>query len=124
MNVGLPQGFVRFGTLHEKLLKLALEDKIISNRSARLHMRELNLDPRGVSVAIRQLLRARMLFKVGNERPYKQRSYAVFALDYRVKMVPKQPPVPAAERTRVYRERKSKMVSSVFNWRGTHEISR
>ena len=123
MNVGLPQGFVRFGTLHEKLLKLALEDKTISNRSVRLHMRELDLDPRGVSVAIQQLLRAKMLFKVGNERPYKQRSYAVFALDHRVKMVPKQPPLTAQERTRVYRERKNKMVSSVFNWRGTHEVS-
>ena len=126
MNAGLAQGFVRFGTLAHFILLRAHEEKFVSNMSIRhrLMYDGQGFDKSGAAVAanLQRLVRYKFLFKVGRDRVYGKRSFAVFALDYRSgNGAPRYENVPATQRTKDYRERKKHKVNSVFNWRGQHE---
>ena len=125
-RMGLPNGFVRFGTLAYFILKLAHEEGFVSNRiiRARLLVNPQGFDqsPSAIAANLIRLEENKFLYKVGRDRIPGSRSFALFSIDYRRgKQIPEVENLEHNERSKQYRARKKIKVNSVFNWRGQHE---
>ena len=128
MNAGLAQGFVRFGTLAHYILLLAHEEKYVSNMSIRHRLTYQTISPdksaAAVAANLQRLVKYKFLYEVGRDRVYGRRSFKLFGLYHQLGNGFKPyHNVPPAERQAAYRERKKTKVASVFQWRGSHEIS-
>lgn len=119
MNPGLGQGFVRFGTVaHDILLYLH------EHGPARYTdlFEELG-HSRGVSANLRRLRKFGFIYKydVSPLKETGERTQAVWSLSmppgYRVRRMRDYKPLTPAERTKRYRERKKKRVSSIWEFR-------
>ena len=128
MNAGLAQGFVRFGTLAHHILLLAHEEKIVSNMLIRIYLRDRTIEadksPAAIAANLKRLVDHKFLYEVGRDRVPGRRSFKLFALDYRAKNgAHKYQMRTPAQRQADYRARQRVKVPSVFNWRGSLEIS-
>jgi hypothetical protein len=119
MLIGLRQGFVTFGSVAHRILKQCLEDEFVNHNSLRR-----TIDSTAVATTLKRLVENKMLFEVGRHRyPHVNKSCSVYALDRKSKYTPYRI-LTRTERTQAYRHRKQHQVASVFDWRGTHEVSR
>lgn len=114
-KVGLPAGFVKFGTTAHRVLTY-----IHANGPAGQEELSESLEARDISTILRRLTEFGFLFKIGRGRNRPGvRSFAVFSLSntrsgFRTVRV-----LTGAERMRDYRARKRVKVPSVFEWRGS-----
>lgn len=117
MNPGLPQGFVRLGTTHHRLLVALHQLGPLRHRDL---VEELGVESRQVSVAIAQLSRAGCIHRHPAARAYEtgERTQAVWALEpYRGSKPLRAARVPGRERSARYRASRRLRVASVFHFR-------
>lgn len=117
MNPGLPQGFVRLGTNHHRILVLMLELGPLRHRDL---MEETGIGSGQVSVALQQLSAAGLIHRHPPARQYDtgDRTQAVWGLHpYRGKLPIHTVRVPHQERQRRYRANRRRRVASVWQYR-------
>ena len=116
-NAGLPQGFVRFGTRHEAILKALHRGGVMTYADL---MEETGIDcPRRAYAAIMQLLRSKLIYrhdKVGGHGSTERAAYT-YALTPK-KIGDRYRKDSGAERSARYRARlKQRSATTVFAWR-------
>ena len=117
MNPGLPQGFVRLGTNHHRILVLMLELGPLRHLDV---AEETGLPAGQVSVALQQLSRSGFIHRQPPSRKYDtgDRTQAVWGLEpYRGKLPLHTVAVPQAEKQRRYRANRRGRVASVWQFR-------
>lgn len=117
MRIGLPQGFVRFGTYHHRILVAMLQLGPLRHRDV---VEDLGLSPGAASVALAQLADARMIHRQPPARAYDtgERTQAVWGLDrYRGPLSVRTVRASAAERQARYRTARRQRVASVWEFR-------
>lgn len=114
MNAGLAQGFLRFGTNHELVLRALHE---LGNLCHSDLVEELQIEPRRVSVAIAQLARAGFIHQHPAARQYDtgRRTEAMWSLEPYKGTKSLRPRVPPRDRTARYRAARRLRVASVFH---------
>lgn len=119
MVPGLPQGYVRFGSMAERVLKYLYE---IGDARHRDLVEDLDAEPREISVTLARLAKFKFIFPVGKVSTYEtgDKTQMLWTLKPRKRPKPFKRAT-TSERTAVYRERKRRRANSVFNWRGKYE---
>lgn len=114
MNAGLAQGFVRFGTNHELVLRALHE---LGNLCHSDLVEELEIEARRVSVAIAQLAKHGFIHQHPAARQYDtgRRTQAMWGLQPYAGSKSLRPRVPVRERTARYRASRRLRVASVFH---------
>lgn len=120
-RVGLPQGFVEFGTVAHRVL-LALH--AIGEGTQKDIEEEIAEQIIGISSTIYRLHIAGFIYKSGTLSKYDSGLYRtqwIYSLD-KPKKVPAFRKATVSERTRKYRERKAGKIDSVFKFRGNIKL--
>jgi hypothetical protein len=124
MNVGLPQGFVKFGSVGHKILVFIFEHA----DARQVDLVEENIaSEASIGVALTRLRRSGMVICLGRASAYDtgDRTQAVYALPG----TPRRPRLestqnaPNKARTKKYRENRRKRVSSIFQFRGEIHVA-
>lgn len=114
MNVGLPHGFVRFGSISHTILKLALEEGTVNQSDLSIRLNRPDI----ISVVLRRLVTHKFLYEVGRTKlDHVNKSCKVYSLNPRVKVA--YAPPTESERAAKWRHNKKHRVASVFDWRGS-----
>ena len=119
MNIGLPKGFIQFGTLQHKVLRYMHVAEYVGQRQLQ---EDIGGEVRHLSVTLARLHRHGYIYKVGRERPVGHRSYAVYSLNPSTH-VPRIRRQSGCERSRTYRAKLGMKVPSVFNFRGEIHVA-
>lgn len=117
MYIGLDSGYCRFGTLAHRILLVALEYGKVSNIWLVEHFPRLKNAKQSIAVSLRRLNENGFLYKIDRGREPGGRIYTIYGLNPR-KGLYQARVLTSSERCRAYRQRRSKAVSSVFEWRG------
>lgn len=122
MNPGLPQGFVRFGTVPHRILVFALEFGRITHTMVE---QELGIERREIGINIHRLRKFGFLVRIGRVDGYKtgcrtQGVHVLWGPD--IKPLKSFRNKTAAERTRKMRAKKAVKVPSVFQFRGVINV--
>lgn len=124
MNAGLPQGFVRFGSVAHRVLVYIHESGHAMHAQI---VQDLDLSADEVGMCLTRLRRLGFIHRIGRASSYKhhvERTQLVYAIDssHRAKEFENVKNKSTAERTRRYRERKAIRVPSIFDFRGKIRI--
>jgi len=118
-RTGIPEGFIKFNTVAERILKVLHRCGPLSLHTIREEMPEDSIN--AVSTTMTRLRKYKFIKEVGRDRLPGARSHGVFGLYHkRYAVIPRLPNLTKAERTRQYRARlKALKINSVFNFTGT-----
>jgi biotin operon repressor len=114
-NLGLPQGFVRFGTNYHKVLKLLHVHGKLSMPDIAAELPKI--DRRSLSTAIKALRKNGFIFRVGTAHAYETgevRSAAIFDLKKTTRWVGRGKATPAERQARM-RDKQRARIPSIFD---------
>ena len=122
MNIGLPSGFLQFGTLAHRILLIMRDDgpqTCQSLKEALAPNDEFKDAPQAIAANIKRMRKGKFIWKIGNVRKIGERSCGVFYIknirpaEYQIRRLTQ------AERQAVYRHKmKGLRNNSVFTFRG------
>jgi hypothetical protein len=118
-KIGVPQGFIHFGSQAHAIL---LHASLTSRFSVHTCMEEFDLTgsraQRTLNNTLRKMVAAKFTYVVGFSRVDTGKKYAVYSLQPPRRPVQDLPALSSYERTRLSRARQRVKVPSIFEWRG------
>jgi hypothetical protein len=121
--IGLPQGFVRFGTLAHRVLVAIHEYGPMTVTSLKIELPDVDI--RALSTILGRLEVARFVFDIGRVGQYEsgERTQTKYDLQQNINRRPYKC-VTHAQRSARYREKNRRRVASVFDFRSTISIGK